>query len=104
MTKKSKEEAKKRTEMLVALRKQHRDKVKQAQAMLKEQQAARKAISRAIQGGPKTIPQIAEATSLPAHEVLWYVATMKKYGLVTEAGMNEDYTYYLYKLTQEAAS
>jgi predicted Rossmann fold nucleotide-binding protein DprA/Smf involved in DNA uptake len=103
MTDTSKEEAKRRTEMLANLRKQRHDKVKQAQALLKEQQTARKAIIRAMQGEPKTIPQIAEATGLPAHKVLWYVAAMKKYGLVAEAGMDEDYTYYLYKLTQEAA-
>jgi len=100
----TKEEAKKRTEMLADLRKQHRESVKKAQALLKEQQVARKAISRAMQGEPKSIPQIAEATGIPAHEVLWHVAAMKKYGEVAETGMDEDYEYYLYRLAKEAAS
>jgi len=100
----TKEEAKKRTEMLADLRKQHRESVKKAQSLLKEQQVARKAISRAMQGEPKSIPQIAEATGIPAHEVLWHVAAMKKYGEVAETGMDEDYEYYLYRLAKEAAS
>ena len=98
----AKEEAKKRTEMLAALRNQHRDRVKQTQALLKEQQTIRKALSRAMQAGPRTVPQLAEATGLPAHEVLWHVTAMKKYGLVAEAGLNEDYEYYLYGLAKKA--
>lgn len=88
--------------MLAELRAQHRKSVKTAQVMLKEQQTARKAISRAIQGGPKSVPQIAEATGIPAHEVLWHVAAMKKYGLIKEEGLDEDYEYYLYSLVKEA--
>jgi predicted transcriptional regulator len=48
------------------------------------------------------VPQLAEATNLPAHEVLWHVAAMKKYGLVTEAGTDETGDYYFYRLTKEA--
>lgn len=102
MTPNTKEEAKKRTEMLVALRNRHPDRVKQAQAQLKDQQAARKALQRAMQSGPQTIPQLAGATGMPSHEILWHVASMKKYGLVEEAGMDEDEAYYVYKLSKEA--
>jgi hypothetical protein len=100
----SKEKAKKRTEMLADLRNQHRERVKQAQALLKEQQTARKALGRAMQGEPKSIPQLAEASSLPTHQVLWHVAAMKKYGEIVEAGMDEDSVYYLYTLAEEARS
>ena len=72
----SKEKAKKRTEMLADLRNQRRERVKQAQALLKEQQTARKSLSRAMQGEPKSGPQLAEASGLPAHAVLWHVAAM----------------------------
>jgi predicted Rossmann fold nucleotide-binding protein DprA/Smf involved in DNA uptake len=88
--------------MLAELREQHRESVKAAQAMLKEQQTARKSISRAIQGGPKSVPQIAEITGMPPHEVLWYVAAMKKYGQIVEDGLDDDYEYYLYRLAKEA--
>lgn len=97
-----KEKARQRTRLLADLREQHRESVKAAQVMLKEQKSNRKAISRTIQGGPKSVPQIAEATGMPAHEVLWYVAAMKKYGLIKEEGLDEDYEYYLYSLVKEA--
>jgi predicted transcriptional regulator len=93
---------KQRTEMLVELRKEHRETVKTAQELLKAQQSTRKALERALTGGPHTVPQLAEATNLPAHEVLWHVAAMKKYGLVTEAGTDETGDYYFYRLTKEA--
>ena len=101
MTAKKRDEAKKQTEMLAALRKQHSDQVKQAQALLKEQQGVRKTLRGAMKAGPRTVPQLAEATGLPAHEVLWQVTAMKKYGLVIEEGLNEDYEYYLYALSEE---
>ena len=101
MTTTDKEKARERTRMLAELRDKHRNSVKEAQIMLKEQQTARKAISRAIQGAPKSVPQIAEATDIPPHDVLWYVASMKKYGLVKEEGLDEDYEYYLYSLVKE---
>jgi predicted Rossmann fold nucleotide-binding protein DprA/Smf involved in DNA uptake len=97
-----KEKSRQRTRMLAELREQHRESVKAAQAMLKEQQTARKSISRAIQGGPKSVPQIAEITGMPPHEVLWYVAAMKKYGQIVEDGLDDDYEYYLYRLAKEA--
>ena len=102
MTSEEKEKSRQRTKMLADLRKQHRDSVKKAQVLLKEQQSKQKAISRALHGTPKSVPQIAEATGIPSHEVLFHVAAMKKYGDVAEAGMDDDYEYYLYKLTQEA--
>ncbi|MGQ9834342.1 MAG: hypothetical protein ACUVRJ_11220 [Candidatus Villigracilaceae bacterium] len=96
------EEKKKRTEMLVEMRKVHRDSVQKAQELLKAQQSARKALERALMGGPHSVPQLAKAVNLPAHEVLWHVAAMKKYGIVAEAGTDESGDYYLYRLVKEA--
>lgn len=96
------EAKKKRTEMLVEMRKEHRDAVQKAQALLKAQQSARKALERALTGGPHSVPQLAQAVNMPAHEVLWHVAAMKKYGIVAEAGTDESGDYYLYRLTKEA--
>ena len=98
---KTTETSKKRNELLVELRKQNRDSVKAAQELLKTQQAARKALERALSSGPHTVPQLAEATGMPAHEVLWHVAAMKKYREVVEAGTDEDNEFYLYRLTKE---
>jgi predicted Rossmann fold nucleotide-binding protein DprA/Smf involved in DNA uptake len=93
---------KKRTEMLAELRKERRDFVKHAQESLKAQQTVHKALERALSGSPHTVPQLAHATGLPAHDVLCYVAAMKKYGIVAEAGTDESGDYYLYRLTKEA--
>lgn len=96
------EEKKKRTEMLVEMRKEHRDTVQKTQELLKAQQSARKALERALTGGPHSVPQLAQAVNMPAHEVLWHVAAMKKYGIVAEAGTDESGDYYLYRLVKEA--
>lgn len=95
---------KKRTEMLVEMRKTHRDTVQKAQEILKAQQSTRKAIERILTGGPHSVPQIAAASGIPAHEVLWHIAAMKKYGEVVEAGNDESGDYYLYRLTRETKS
>ncbi len=99
----SKEEARQRTEMLAVLRSQHSEAVKQAQAALKEQQTTRKPLQRAMAGGAKSVPQLAESTGLPAHVVLWHLAAMKKYGQAVEAGLDKDGDYYLYALSKEAS-
>lgn len=103
MTITDKEAAHKRTAMLADLRKERREKVEQAQALLKEQQAVRKTLSRVMQGEPRSIPEIAAATNLPPHEVLWHITAMKKYGEVLEDGMDEDFEYYLYRLAKEVS-
>ena len=95
---------KKRTEVLVEMRKEHREVVKTAQELLKTQQSVRKALERVLTGGPHNVPQLAQAVNMPAHEVLCHVAAMKKYGIVVEAGTDESGDYYLYRLTKEAQS
>lgn len=97
-----KEATKKRTAMLADLRKERRDKVEHAQALLKEQQAVRKKLARVLQGEPKAIPEIAKVTDLPPHEVLWHITAMKKYGEIIEDGLDDDFEYYLYRLAKEA--
>ena len=36
---------------------------------------------------------------MPSNEVLWHIAAMKKYGLVVETGLDENY--YRYALAEE---
>jgi predicted transcriptional regulator len=47
-----------------------------------------------IRDDPKTVPEIAEVIGKPAHEVLWYIAAYRKYGIVEETGMSGDYPLY----------
>jgi predicted transcriptional regulator len=92
--------AKQRSEQLKGLRDQHQAGVEAAQALLKAQQATRRALRGAMQAGPRTVPELATATTLPAREVWWHVVALKKYGLVAEAGLSDGY--YQYRWVEEA--
>jgi len=94
-----KEAAKKRVAVLKRLREEHKETVEQTQVLLKETNAIRKQIRQAMQPGPKTVPEVSEATGLPADRVLWHVTAMKKYDLVREVGMSGEY--YQYELAQQ---
>jgi predicted Rossmann fold nucleotide-binding protein DprA/Smf involved in DNA uptake len=63
--------------------------------------AARKEIARLLAEQPATVPQIAETLGMPAHEVLWHLTGMRKYGKVADDG--EDGDYLLYALVSEDA-
>jgi predicted HTH transcriptional regulator len=102
MNVKSKEDVRQRTAMLIELRKQHGERIKRAQELLKTQQPVRKTLERAMRDGPHSVPQLVERTALSAHEILWHIAAMKKYGLVEETGTDKSGDYYLYGLSKEA--
>jgi predicted transcriptional regulator len=94
----NREEAKQRSETLKRLREQHAEGVQAAQAIVKAQNQARKAISQAMKEQARTVPELAAETGIPAHEVLWHVTTMKKYDLVREEGLSG--YYYAYRLAE----
>ena len=94
------EDAKKKAEILKRLREDYKDTVARTQALLKEQKAIRRQIRRVMGDAPRTVPEVAEATGLPANQVLWHITAMKKYDLVAEVGMCDEY--YTYQLVQES--
>lgn len=98
----TKEDAKKRAILLKRLRAEHQETVERTQALLKEQKAVRRQICQPMRDGPKTIPELAEHTGIPAHEILWHITAMKKYDLIVETGMCGEY--YLYQRAEEAKS
>jgi len=65
---------------------------------MKVQRRAVKAIKEQLGEAELTVPEIAAATGLPVSEVLWYVATLKKYGEILEGP--KDGSYYRYRLGQ----
>jgi predicted transcriptional regulator len=83
-----------RSEMLKHLREQHAESVKRTQDLLKEQKRVQKEVCQVMRDTPKTVPEVAEAVGMPTHEVLWYIASFKKYGLIIEDGMCADYPLY----------
>lgn len=98
----AREEAKQRAATLKQLREQHQETVERTRERLKEQQAIRRQLCQELRSGPKIVPEIAEATGLPAHEVLWHITAMKKYDLVVEVGQCGEY--YQYAMAKGAES
>ena len=88
-----------RAELLKHLRAEYAETVARTQALLKEQKRVQKEICQFIRENPKTVPEIAEAVNMPSNEVLWYLASYKKYGIVVEDGMCADNP--LYKKAEE---
>lgn len=95
----TKEDAKRRAIFLKRLRHEHQESVTRAQVLLREQKALRRKICESMREEPKTVPEIAAASGISADLVLWHVTAMKKYDLVTEAGMCGEY--YLYQMREE---
>ena len=83
-----------RGEMLKRLREQHAATVTRTQALLKEQKRVQQEICKILRDAPKTVPDVAAVIGMPANEVLWYMASFKKYGLIVEKGMCADYPLY----------
>lgn len=69
-----------------------------ATARMQGQRRAVKAIKARLEGAELTVPEIAAATGLPVSEVLYYVATLKKYGEILEGPKAGGY--YRYRLTE----
>jgi predicted transcriptional regulator len=83
-----------RAELLKQLRTTHAESVKRAQELLKEQKKMQQELCAFFREKPRTVPEAAQAAGIPADKVLWFVAAMKKYGIVVEAGMCGDYPLY----------
>ena len=83
-----------RGEMLKRLREQHAATVERTQVLLKEQKRVQQEICKAIREKPMTVPEVADAIGMPANEVLWYMASFRRYGLIVEKGMCADYPLY----------
>jgi predicted transcriptional regulator len=98
----TREEKQRRNALLKDLRETYAGSIERTRGRLKEQKAVRRQICQALRDGPRTVPEIAEASHLPAHEVLWHVTAMKKYDAVVETGQCGEY--YQYALAEEAQS
>jgi predicted transcriptional regulator len=95
----TKEVARQRSEMLKRLRSEHTASVERTQELLKAQKQIQKRICQSIREEAKTVPEIAAEVEMPTHEVLWYLTAYKKYDLVVEEGMRDEYV--LYREVQE---
>ncbi len=88
-------------EALKKLRAARKEQIAAATGRMKEQRRAVKAIKEALAAAELTVPELAAATGLPAADVFWYVATLKKYGEILEGPKAG--SYYRYRLGQPPA-
>ena len=92
-------------EAMKKLRESRKDIIKATSARVKENRKAVRAIKEQLRDEARTVPEIAEATGLASAEVLWFVATLKKYGEVVEGDKDGGYfRYYLAAEREEQSS
>ena len=83
---------------LKQLREERRESIKRATAAMRDQRKAIKAIKAALAATPSTVPEIAAKIEMPTDRVLWFLATMKKYGQIVED--QKDGGFFRYALTE----
>jgi predicted Rossmann fold nucleotide-binding protein DprA/Smf involved in DNA uptake len=69
--------------------------------LTRRQATIRKQLTRALQDGPRTVPEIAAASGFTTHEVLWHLMAMKKYGEIVEGEERDGYFEYGLKEKKE---
>ena len=65
--------------------------------IVRDEHLMRGRILKLLEGGPLTIPEIAEALDRPSHEATYWVMGMRKYGYVAEIKEVTDDGYYRYQ-------
>jgi hypothetical protein len=72
--------------------------------IIRDEHLMRAPILRALLDGPLTVPEIAVAVGRPAHEVMFWVMGMRKYGHVVPLPEPTGEGYYQYKAVESGAS
>jgi len=73
------------------------DQVRDPREVIREEMLMQGRILQVLRDGPKTVPEIAAAIDYPAHEVMFWLMGMRKYGRVVETGEVTDEGYYKYR-------
>ncbi|MDX9772174.1 MAG: ArsR family transcriptional regulator [Bacteroidales bacterium] len=71
-----------------------------AKENLKNYTRIRKSILDALKEGDMTVAQLSQKLAMPGHEVVYYLMTMVKYGLVQTGEVDDMDEYFTYKLKQ----
>ncbi len=74
---------------------------KELAALRRDQSKIRKTLTESLHDGPKTVPELANATGIPSHTTLWYLMGLKKYGKVIEKEERDGYYEYALKEGEE---
>jgi Fic family protein len=81
-------------EALKKLRAKRKASIDRAKKAIKTQNKIIKNIKEQIKIEGKTIPEIAQSTNMPTNQILLYVATLRKYGVLIEGPKDGDYFKY----------
>ncbi|MCJ7710348.1 MAG: MarR family transcriptional regulator [Chloroflexi bacterium] len=73
--------------------------IRDVREVIREEPVMRVRILEALRGGPLTVPEIAVALGAPAHEVVFWVMGMRRYGWVAELKGNTIDGYFQYEPT-----
>jgi biotin operon repressor len=65
---------------------------------LKHFNRMKRAIRQALEGGPLTIPELADKLEIDRAEVTYYIMSLRKYGLVTAGEQDDIDEYFNYQL------
>ena len=90
------DDKKEKKEAMKKLRNERKKFIKAAAVKVKEQNRVIKAIKEQLKDKPGTVPEIAEETGIQSSEVLWYLASLKKFGQIVEG--EKDGAYFRYEL------
>lgn len=78
--------------------------VRDVREIVRDEQAMRVPILQALADGPRTIPEIAAAIGRPAHEVVYWVMGLRKYGWIAEIKEVDDEGYFRYQAVPREGS
>lgn len=87
-----------RKEALKKLKAERKASIDRAAAHVKAVNRMMGKIKKALAAGPRTVPQLAQASGLSTADALWCVMAMKKYGQVAEGKKERTESYYPYEL------
>ncbi len=83
-----------RKKLLKGLREVRKQSIEALSLKMKEQKKIIEGIKEQLGRGPKTVPEMAAMLGVPASEIMWYVAALKKYGEIAEGEKDGGYFRY----------
>jgi predicted transcriptional regulator len=96
-----KDEKQSKKDVLRKLREARKETIGRSTLRMKEQRKVIDAVKKQLAAGAKTVPELAEAVGISTSEAMWYVASLKKYGVVAEG--EKDGSYFRYELADSDA-
>jgi hypothetical protein len=74
---------------------------RETREIVREEPFMRSRILEVLAGGPRTVPEIAAAIGRPAHEAMYWVMGMRRYGFVREVKEVTAEGYFRYQVVQK---